>query len=176
MITTTTHAITILDDDQAGSFEREAALRYLAKYPTPKVVTRLVLALQDNDAGVRWVAASVLEQLGEIATLEVLKALTDPDRVGDPFLRNGAFHILHHNQLLHPGSFTELLKALKGQAAEITSLVEADRVLREIEKRRLVKTQLAQTSLKAGTARRNNLSRRYEQAQLQGRLSRLRSR
>ncbi len=143
VITSTTQALELLDNNREESTSREVAIRYLRNNSSPAVIVRLVQALQDDDVGVRWVAATALAQLGEVALPEVLKALTDPARVGDPRLREGVHHILHNNQRSVPVPITDLLAALKGPAAGIASLVEVDRVIREYEKYRAVEAQAA---------------------------------
>jgi HEAT repeat protein len=173
MITSPAQALAALDDNREHADVREMAVRYLADYPTPAVLARLSQALQDDDVGVRWEAATVLTQQGEPGLLEVLKALTDPKRVGDPRLREGAYHILHSSQATAPVPIAELLDALRGPAADIASLVEADRVLRTLEKQRSVKAQAAAKSDATDTTPTNNLSPKYGPAQLTGRLGRL---
>ncbi len=173
MITSVGQAIAVLDDDREEAGVREAAVRYLADYPTPKVIARLGQALEDDDVGVRWEAANMLARLGEPALLEVLKALTDPKRVDDPHLRESAYHILHNNQASVPVPVTDLLNALRGQVADITSLVEADRVLRAWQEYRLTKARAARKLGAGGATQPNILSPEYGAARLTGRLSRL---
>jgi HEAT repeat protein len=143
VITSTARALELLDNNREESSFREAAVHYLTNHSSPAVIVRLVQALQDDDVGVRWVAAMALAQLGEAALPEVLKALTDPVRVGDPRLREGVYHILHNNQRSVPVPITDLLAALKGPTAGIATLVEVDRVIREYEKYRAVEEQAA---------------------------------
>ncbi len=165
MIASSVQAMEVLDDVREEAAIREAAIRYLAKGPTPAVITRLVQALQDDDTGVRWAAAEALTPLGLAALPEVLKALTDPQRVSDPRLRESAYHILHSDQASVPVSIAELLDALRGQAADIASLVEANRVLRALNEYYAVKAAREKsTSL---------INSKYGPAQLTGRLGRL---
>jgi HEAT repeat protein len=174
MITSSKQAMEILDDVREEAALREAAIRYLAKTPTPAVIARLVQAMQDDDFSVRWEAASVFAQLGETAVLEVLKALTGSARVGDPRLRECAYHILHSNAASVPVPITDLLEALRGgPAADIASLVEADRVLRALEKYRSLKARDAGKPGETGATQTNILSLKYGPARLTGRLSRL---
>ena len=162
-----------LDDVREEAAVREAAIRFLAEAPTPAVITRLVQALQDDDFGVRWTAATVLAQHGEPALREVLTALTDPQRVGDPRLRDCAYHILHNNPTSLPVSLQELLAALRGPAADIAALVEADRVLRQLEQSRSARARAPIQPDTTATAQLNVLRLNYGPAQLTGRLSRL---
>ncbi len=174
IITSAAQALAVLDDHREAAKGREAAVRYLADHLTPTVITRLVQALQDDDVGVRWEAATVLAHQGEPTLLEVLNALTDPNRVGDPRLRESAYHILHINQAAMPVSIADLLDALKGQVADIASLVEADRVLRAWEKDRAVKARTAGKPGTTGAMQMGLLTPQYGPARLTGRLSRLR--
>ena len=174
MITSAAQAMGVLDDDRERAAVREAAVRYLAAHPTPAVIARLVQALQDDDVGVRWEAATVVAQLGEPALLEVLKALTDPKRVDDPHLRESAYHILHINQAAIPVPIADLLDALRGPVADIASLVEADRVLRAWAKYRSAKARAAGRPGTTSAAQPNLLSPQYGAARLTGRLGRLR--
>jgi hypothetical protein len=174
MITSQTQAMELLDDVRENATLREAAIRYLARDPAPAVIARLVQALQDDEFSVRWEAATAVAQQGEAGVLEVLKALTDGERVGDPRLRECAYHILHNNTASVPMPIAELLVALHGgPAADITSLVEASHALRAYEKYRAVKEQAAIKSLVTGTTRLSSLSPKYGPAQLTGRLGRL---
>ena len=174
MITSSAQAMEILDDVREEVTFREAAIRYLAKEPTPVVTARLVQALQDDDFSVRWEAANAVAQQGNVGVLEVLQALTDSTRASDPRLRECAYHILHLNTGLIPVSITELLDALHGgPAADIATLVEVDRVLRQWKKYRSTQ---ASTSIKPGTTGAVQLSflkSREGLAQLTGRLGRL---
>jgi HEAT repeats len=174
VISSSVQAMEILDDVREDAAVREAAIRYLAEDPTPVVIARLVQALQDDEFSVRWEAATAVAQLGEAGMLEVLKALTDGNRVGDPRLRECAYHILHTNTATVPMPIAELLVALhEGPAADITSLVEASRALRAYEKYRAVKQPSATESPVTGTTRPGSSSPKYGPAQLTGQLSRL---
>ena len=121
-------ALDILDGRQNPVAEREAAARYLRKNPEPLAVPRLVRALQDEDFGVRWAASEALGQLGVPALEAVLRVLADPERVGDPRLRESAYHMLHLGQEW-PVPVKALLASLKGPAADLASLEEAARLL-----------------------------------------------
>jgi HEAT repeat protein len=127
-------AIAVLNNGQTYYVNREDAIRYLAYRPSPRAIKELVCALQDDDFGVRWEAAASLAILGDRALPELLKALTDPDRVGDPRVREGAYHILHYNRTPHlPVPTAKLMEALKGPAPDITSMEVADNLLKQLE-------------------------------------------
>jgi HEAT repeat protein len=132
-------AVQLLDDAQQPSRVREAAIKYLAGQATPQAIRRLTLALNDDDFGVHWEAATDLAVLGEAALPELLKALTKPDLASSPRMREGAYHVLHYNASRDVRSQAAgLMNALKGAAAAISTLTEADRWLSEIEARKHV--------------------------------------
>jgi HEAT repeat protein len=138
-ITSENHAIEILDSTNLNSLDREDAVRYLAYQPSELAIKRLVKALQEDDFGVRWEAAASLAKLGDRGLHEMLKALVDPDRVGDPRLREGAYHMLHYNRSEKlPVPTKKLMLALKGPAPDISTMEEAGKLLQLIEKRNVV--------------------------------------
>ena len=129
-------ALEILDNPLEDQLLREQALRYLSYHPSEEVINKLAWALQDDEFGIRWEAAITLAQQGEKALPELLMALTNPDRVGDPRLREGAYHVLHYNRDPFYGvNITQLLQALKGPAADIATMKEAGRILAQINKK-----------------------------------------
>ncbi len=133
-IESATQAYQILDDVTQEEHAREAAVKFLAGQASPPAIQRLVRAMQDDDFGVRWEAAAVLARLGSAALPELLKALTDPHRVSDLRLRESAYHMLHYNS--DPNvqrQAAPLMKVLKGPAADINTMVEANRLLAQIE-------------------------------------------
>jgi len=133
-ISSVEQAVEILSDQLEDQLLREQAIRFLSYHPSEEVINKLVWTLQDDEFGIRWEAAVTLAQLGEKALPELLKALTDPDRVGDPRLREGAYHILHHNRDPFYGvNISRLLQALKGPAADIASMKEAGRIMAQIK-------------------------------------------
>ncbi len=121
-------ALEIMDNRLSPVADREAAARFLKKYPEPQAVPRLVQALQDEDFGVRWAASEALSRLGVHALEEVLRVLADPDKVGDPRLRDSAYHMLHLGQKW-PVSVKGLMASLKGPAADLATLEEAAHLL-----------------------------------------------
>jgi len=121
-------AVAILNNRLNSVAEREAAARFLKKNPEPQAVPRLVKALQDEDFGVRWAASEALSQLGVHALETVLGVLADPDQVGDPRLRESAYHMLHLGRAW-PVPVNKLMQSLKGPAADLATLEEAARLL-----------------------------------------------
>ena len=137
MITSVEQALKILDDPSRSDMERELAGRYLLAHPHDNAIVRLVKALQDDDAGVAWSAAETLSRIGEPALRELCRALSDHQRVGDPRLLNGAYHVLYHLQ--NPAlskQLNPLMQALKGPAADLAAMEEADRLLRYLDNRK----------------------------------------
>lgn len=134
-ITSETEALQVLDDNHKENLEREEAVRYLAEIPKKTVIERLVQALQDDDFGVRWEASVALSKLGKKGLPILLRALMDPQRVGDPRLRRGAFRVLKGMEMSsRPPSADRLMEALHGPAADIVSMEEAYKVFCEVEK------------------------------------------
>ena len=121
-------ALAIMDNRLSPVADREAAARFLKKFPEPQAVPRLVRALQDEDFGVRWAASEALSRLGVHALEAVLRVLADPNQVGDPRLRDSAYHMLHLGQQW-PVSVKGLMRSLKGPAADLATLEEAARLL-----------------------------------------------
>lgn len=128
-------AMEILDDPLEDQMLWEQAIRYISHQPSEKVIKRLVWALQDDEFGIRWEASTTLARLGKKALPELLKALTDPDRVGDPRLREGAYRVLHSNlDPFYAIDITQLLQVLRGPAADIATMEAAGKILAQIEK------------------------------------------
>ncbi len=132
-------AFQLLDNVQESTRVREAAVKYLAEQATPAAIRRVTLALDDDDFGVHWEAAVSLAKLGEGALPELLKALTKPQLASSPRMREGAYHVLHYNvSPVVRSHAARLMAALKGMAAAIPTLTEADHWLSEIEARKHV--------------------------------------
>ncbi len=132
MITSIDEAIKILGDKSYGELNRVKAARFLSKFPEEKVVEFLVCMLHDDDFGVRWETSASLAKLGRAALPPILKALIDPDRVGDTRLRKGAYLAIKHMDLTNlPKSIVKLLEALEDPA--VSSMEEASRVMIDLE-------------------------------------------
>ncbi len=173
-IESTEVALDLLDNASEEPAFREAAVHYLRDHASPQALERLVWALQDDDFGVRWEAALALTQMGQPALVEVLKAIADPRRVGDPRLREGVYHILHNSLLPAPLDVTDLLEALRGPAADIASLVEAYHLLAQIDHIQLVESVRSRLHPIENPGLPLDVFRlQYGPAQLTGRLSRL---
>jgi HEAT repeat protein len=114
-------ALRALEDLFVGPAVHQEAIRYLGSLDECFEVEGLVKALQSDDPGVRWEAASLL-------------ALKDPKRVGDPRLRESVSHMIHtidDPELCH--ELAPLLDALKGPLADMNTMREAHRVLEKFD-------------------------------------------
>lgn len=145
-------AIVRLYDTHLNYQKRELAIHYICEHPTQQGIKALVNALSDQEFGVRWTASVALAQLGSLALPEILRALTVPEK-NTVRLREGVMHILHYSSnLAHepvstyqykqpqvyikPGrsvSVGDLIAALKGPAADISSMEVAGRLLLRLE-------------------------------------------
>ena len=133
MITSVSQAVQLLDDAGADAIQREMAAHYLEQHPDRSIVQRLVNALEDDDPGVRWASAEALSKLGQRALVDMLVALMDPTRVGDPLLREGVYHALHHNlDPKIPAQAHALMQALRGPVPDLASMEEAFYLLRQM--------------------------------------------
>jgi hypothetical protein len=150
-------AIAVLNNTQLEDQKRELAIQVLAEHRDPATIKALVNALQFKEFSLRWTASTTLAQFGAPGLVEVLRALLNPELNTAP-LREGIIHILHygsnladepvykHNQIdpqfvLKPGvtvSVNELLKALKGPAADINSMIAASQLLQELEQLKVI--------------------------------------
>jgi hypothetical protein len=146
-------AIALLNNKQLNYEKRELAIHYICEHPTQEGIKALVGALRDPEFGVRWTASTALAQLGSLALPEVLRALANP-KTNTVRLREGVIHILHYSSNLahepvykHPQmepqvkitsgasvSVGDLMTALKGPAADISSMDVAGRLLLRLEK------------------------------------------
>ncbi len=111
-----------------GVLQREDAVHYLGRNPTPEAIDCLVQALTADDFGVRWAAAVALAEQGDRALEPVLRALTQNS--GNRALREGVYHIIYYNR--DPAvrrRCEKLLNALKGPAADVAAMQVAYELL-----------------------------------------------
>lgn len=135
-------ALDILNDMSHSPELRVKAARYLGHYPSAQAIRSLVQALQDDDFGVRWDAAEALAECGAAALPDMLKALVDPKRVGDPRVRNSIYHALH--EIDDPelrAQAADLMEALRGPAAGIAAMMAASQLLSKLAKKSATRTQ-----------------------------------
>lgn len=132
MIKNVQDAVAILDDGARDPLIREAAGRYIQEHLTEQLIPRTVLALQDDDEGVRRAAARGLIGMGITAWPDLLLALMDGKRGGDSRLRRGAHHVLH--QSTQAADVTApLLRQLQGiSSSDISAMIEADRLYKRM--------------------------------------------
>ncbi len=153
-ITSESQALDILNDVGRAPELRAKAARYLGQYPTTtQGIQSLVAALQDDDFGVQWEAAEALAKCGPVALPEMLRALTDPKRVGDPRVRRGITHALHkiHDPELQVQT-ADLIEALHRPSAVVATMIAANTLLLKWQKEKAA--QVRSTS----TARRNSFT------------------
>jgi HEAT repeat protein len=119
-------AIRTLENPSVSREIHEEALHYLASLDHCLRADGLVHALQSDDFGIRWEASIELTRLIPDSITAVLKALMDPDQVCNPRLRRGVVRMIEniHDPVIKD-DFLPLLDALKGPAADITSMWEA---------------------------------------------------
>jgi hypothetical protein len=94
----------------------------------------LVVALEDENIGVQWVAAEALIFQGPQVIPPLLKALiADPESL---LLRQGAHHVLHDlaKHGLLPKAAAGVLSAIEGITAQSSCLVAASAALEAMEK------------------------------------------
>lgn len=113
---------------------RWEGVKALSEMSEPDAIPFLIDALDDENAGVRWLAAEGLIRIGQPTLRPLLEALIA--RRQSPFLYQGAHHVLHE---LGKAEFTEeissLLSALKESAARTKILVSASELLRKVKSR-----------------------------------------
>ncbi len=126
------HAIAILNEAGCDPRLRKAAGRYLQNHPSVRLSPRLIMALRDDDEGVRRAASEALIRLGLKAWPDVLVALMDRQRGSDPRLRRGAYHVLRFSAV-EVEAAEPLVHELQGfsRAGSMAS-VEADRLCRRL--------------------------------------------
>ncbi len=124
MIESTEQAIDLLQDISYSENDREHAILFLRDNQTKEGIDALVASLEDDDYGVRWAASNALAAFGEAAMPVLLGALMKED--SDSRLRESSVHIIHSNSSQKVKSDSEeLLKALKGPSANISSMEAA---------------------------------------------------
>jgi HEAT repeat protein len=130
MINSTQEAIALLENTRLSEHEREGSVHYLRDHPSPEGDEALIAALDDDDAGVRWAAGAALAELGDDAFPALLNKLAH--KSNDTWLREGARHVIHYNSSSRVRAESgELMRALKGPAADIASMEAAYKLLRQ---------------------------------------------
>lgn len=120
--------LAIVDNGQNSSLDREGAIHELKAFPTPEVINRLIQALEDNDPGVRWAAASTLIEFGTAAAAPLLRTLVEKN--DSVWLREGAYRVFHDTHDATVQALTaDVIKALKGPAAGLMTTEAAVKAL-----------------------------------------------
>ncbi len=123
-------AIKSAQDESLTELDREKALRYLEASDDLAAIQTLIMALEDDDHGVRWAAAEVLAAQGETSFKYLLEALSKPN---SKMLRDGAKVVIHQNSSEKLKSKSkELENSLSSTAADIRSMEEATKLLIEL--------------------------------------------
>jgi hypothetical protein len=101
----------------ASPLVRQEAVKALEAIGDDAAAKGLIQAMQDPDAGVRWLAAESLAHLGPVGLRPLLGALICNDRL--IWLREGAHHVLHFyaGELNRP--LEQLMSALEESDASI---------------------------------------------------------
>lgn len=125
-------ALALLENSSLSNLERKEAIHYLAENLNPPVVRKLVDTLEDHEFSIRWAAAKALAHAGEQAWTPVLRKLVAAG--GDGRVREVAHHVLNKNASTRVQKESQnLLKAMKGPAADMATPQAAYELLREIE-------------------------------------------
>jgi HEAT repeat protein len=109
------HLLPLLQHKQ--TYVRWEAAKALSEIGDPRSASALVKALEDNDPGIRWMAAEGLIRVERAGLPPLLEALMDHG--GSIRLREGADHVLKvlaKNEKL-PAQVAPVLQALHGVAA-----------------------------------------------------------
>ncbi len=126
-------ALRTLENLAISAAQRDEAAQYLYNLDDAHDVDTLVEELDNPDFGMRWEAANVLAKKGKRAFGPLLLLLTDPQRVSNGRLREGAYHVLHYNADSFVRTLAQpLMMAIKGPAADIETMREANRLLIKI--------------------------------------------
>lgn len=131
MINSAAEAIAALKDVNLPEAERERGIHFLRDNPSPEGIEALVAVLNDDDFGVRWAASSALAVQGDAVLKPLLRMLLTS--AGDPQIRDVAGRVLRDNASPDVRSDTsDLQKAMKGPEADIATMMEASRLLRQL--------------------------------------------
>jgi HEAT repeat protein len=120
--------LAVIDSAGSSSLDREGAIHQLKEFPTPAVIDRLIRALEDDDSGVRWAAATTLIEFGKAAAAPLLRTLVEKN--DSVWLREGAYRVFHDTHDATVQALTaDVVKALKGPAAGLMTTEAAVKAL-----------------------------------------------
>jgi HEAT repeat protein len=126
-------ALSVLGEASVDPRTKGEARQFLDGIEPDVEARQLVEGLRHDDFKVRWEAARLLSDMGKLALKEMLNALVDPQKVGDPRLRSGVYHVLHHHKDPAVRQMTaNLVHDLNGSAADLKTLHEAHHLLQQI--------------------------------------------
>jgi HEAT repeat protein len=109
---------------------RWAAAKVLGEIAHPSAIEGLIAGLDDERAGVRWLAAEALAATGSLSVVPVLRRLLASP--SSPWVMEGAHHVLR--RLMTP--VTEpVVHALEEHFASLAAPVAANEALKRIEQR-----------------------------------------
>ncbi|MEZ4663345.1 MAG: HEAT repeat domain-containing protein [Caldilineaceae bacterium] len=122
-----TESSNIPDAPQRYISDQGTTIERLSTHPTPENLKKLVDMMEDADFGVRWEAAAALASLGFDALRPVLQALCERSSA---WLREGAHHVFYYSSsAIVRAKAAELLKAMRGPAADIATMQMAGKLL-----------------------------------------------
>jgi HEAT repeat protein len=120
--------LAVIDNGGSSTLDREDAIHQLKEFPTPAVIDRLIRALEDDDSGVRWAAATTLIEFGKAAAAPLLRTLVEKN--DSVWLREGAYRVFHDTHDATVQALTaDVVKALKGPAAGLMTTEAAVKAL-----------------------------------------------
>lgn len=112
---------------------RWEAIKAMGQIADPVTAPFLINAFEDDDPGVRWLAAEGLINLGPVVVEPVVKAVVE--RIDSVFIRAGAHHVLNElNRALMDKQILDLLHVLRNTTSEEKILLFAGELLERIER------------------------------------------
>ena len=128
MIESAEHAIQVIENKNLPEHERVHAIKYLRGAPSKEAVSALLIALKDDDHGVRFAASESLADMGDIVMPQLLQALSRP--ANDIRLREGALRVFHNSSSERVREESrELSRVLLGVGAQPLSMKAASELL-----------------------------------------------
>lgn len=110
---------------------RWEAAKILSRTDDPRVVDSLIMALEADEGGVRWLAAEGLIRIGNPAIRPILRRLLA--HADSPWLREGAHHALRS---LAREETSAVIHALEDLFAAESVPIEAERALQRLDEAR----------------------------------------